>query len=231
MQEMEKYAVIVAGGSGTRMGITTPKQFLLLNGKPIIYYTLEAFLSAFPDLKIVLVLPASFINTAADITRLSSFPERITVCEGGSTRFHSVQNGLRYVSNPSIVFVHDGVRCLVSPKLIQHCYQQALDKGNAIPAITVTDSIRQLTPQGTQAIDRNSLRAIQTPQTFRSDVLLPAFDQPYTDAFTDEATVIEAVGHTVHLIEGEKENIKITYQGDISTANYILDTREKKTTP
>lgn len=222
---MKKYAVIVAGGSGTRMGTAVPKQFLLVHGKPIVYYTLQTFLNAYPDLQLILVLPSAFFDKAAEITAQTSGPQRIQLCEGGITRFHSVKNGLQYTQPGSVIFVHDGVRCLVSTQLIQRCYEQALKDGSAIPAVPVTDSIRKITGTGTEAVDRSLLRAIQTPQTFRDNILLPAFEQEYNDGFTDEATVAEAAGFTVHLIEGEKENIKITYPGDIATATKVLETR------
>lgn len=219
---MKKFAVIVAGGSGLRMGKATPKQFLLLNDKPIIYYTLESFLAAFNDLQIVLVAPAPFMQQALQLIAQCSAPERITVCEGGATRFHSVKNGLDRTEQPSIIFVHDGVRCLVSSQLIRNCYHEALENGSAVPAVAVTDSIRRITHNGNEAVDRSLLRAIQTPQTFRSEWLRPAFQQPYNNQFTDEATVVEAAGHPIHLIEGEKENIKITYPNDILLAEQIL---------
>lgn len=228
---MKKYAVIVAGGSGTRMGAAIPKQFLLLNGKPLISYTLEAFLQSFDDLQLILVLPKTFLEEARTILEKSSDAKRIRLCEGGATRFHSVKNGLELTEDPSVIFVHDGVRCLVSTRLIQNCYQQAFEKGSAIPAVAVTDSIRKINAEGTEAVDRNLLRAIQTPQTFRSEIILAAFNQPYSESFTDEATAAEAAGFSIHLIEGEKENIKITYQSDIQIAEIILDEKKAGANP
>lgn len=222
IRKMKKFAVIVAGGSGSRMGSATPKQFLLLNDKPILYYTLESFLSAFDDIKIVLVVPSMFLQQASEMIIQCSDPKKITLCEGGVTRFQSVKNGLQHTEHPSVIFVHDGVRCLVSTQLIRNCYKVALEKGSAVPAVAVTDSIRKITANGNEAVDRSQFRAIQTPQTFRSEWLLPAFQQPYKDQFTDEATVVEAAGHPIHLIEGEKENIKITYPYDALLAEQIL---------
>ncbi|MBX3240785.1 MAG: 2-C-methyl-D-erythritol 4-phosphate cytidylyltransferase [Chitinophagaceae bacterium] len=219
---MKKYAVIVAGGSGSRMKTATPKQFLLLNNKPVIFYTIEVFLKAFADLQIILVLPAGFAEDGDLLTDLSSDASRIQVVAGGDTRFDSVKKGLEQVKEESIVFVHDGVRCLVTTALIQSCYAQALEKGSAIPAIPVTDSVRVLTAKGSQPLNRDLLRAVQTPQTFRSTIILKAFEQPYRAAFTDEATVAEAAGFEVFLIEGDKRNIKITLPEDLLIAENLL---------
>lgn len=222
---MDKYAVIVAGGKGLRMGNAVPKQFLPLAGKPVLYYTIRAFLDAFEDIKPVLVLPQDQLSYAQIV--LQAFPERIdlAIVTGGETRFHSVQNGLKAVSGNSVIFVHDGVRPLVSPDLIQRCYAQAIVQGSAIPAIPVADSMRIVDGDTSRAVDRQHMRSIQTPQTFRSDVLLPAFEQGYHEGFTDEATVVEAYGVAVHLIEGEKGNIKLTTPEDMLVAETILKKR------
>lgn len=219
---MEKYVVLVAGGKGVRMGTAVPKQFLPLLGKPILYYTVKAFIDAYPDIHLVLVLPADQVSYAQMV--LQEFPSRLDmiIVTGGATRYHSVQNGLKAVPTDSIVFVHDGVRPLVSTDLIHRCYAQAIAKGSAIPAINVADSMRLITADGSQPVDRSQMRIIQTPQTFQSSILLEAFKQEYTEAFTDEATVAEAAGNNIHLIEGEKSNIKITTQDDMLIAEAIL---------
>lgn len=219
---MKKYAVIVAGGNGTRMGSAVPKQFLQLKGKPVLWYTLETFLRAFDDLLIILVIPADFEAEGGKLIRQTTTPSRIRMVAGGATRFHSVQKGLQQIKEGSVVFVHDGVRCLVTAALIRRCYQQALEKGSAIPAVPVSDSMRIVEGEGTRPIDRGSLLAVQTPQTFRSNIILPAFQQAYSEAFTDEATVAEAAGHKVFMIEGEKENIKITLPADLVIAERLL---------
>ncbi len=223
---MKKFAVIVAGGSGTRMGGAVPKQFLEIQGKPLIYYSAKAFVDAFPDIQIIVVFPADFLKTGEEI--FSKFPSQHTVVftKGGSTRFHSVQNGLKMVEPSSVVFVHDAVRCLASPAMIQRCYQQALEKGSAIPAITVKDSVRLIDEKGsTSPLNRELLRSVQTPQTFQSDLLMAAFNQEYQATFTDEATVLENAGHKVELIEGEETNIKITFPVDMIIAEQILKSR------
>lgn len=219
---MKKYAVLVAGGSGTRMGGAVPKQFLVLSGKPVLLHSIEKFLAAFYDLEIILVIHPSFITQAKEIIRPLAAASRIAIVAGGETRFHSVKNGLSQVKEEAVVFVHDAVRCLVSVSLIHCCYEQALTKGSAIPAVSVTDSVRLVDGSATKVIDRNLLKAIQTPQTFRSEVILPAFEQEYNDNFTDEATVVEAAGHEVFLIEGERENIKITVPSDLIIAEQLL---------
>jgi 2-C-methyl-D-erythritol 4-phosphate cytidylyltransferase len=220
------YAIIVAGGQGTRMGTAVPKQFLELDGKPVLYHTINAFIKALPEVRVVLALPAHQISYAQMV--LQSFPERIdlAIVPGGETRFHSVQNGLKDIPKDAIVMVHDGVRPLAGAELIQRCYQQAMEKGSAIPAIAVTDSMRLMTKEGSEAVDRSQLRIIQTPQTFRASILLPAMQQPYLDSFTDEATVVEAFGETVFLIEGEKRNIKITTPEDLVVAEALIKARE-----
>lgn len=222
---MEKYAVIVAGGKGLRMGNAMPKQFLPLAGVPILTHTLKAFNHAFNDIKIILVLPEDQLSYAQMI--LQEFEERIdlTIVTGGATRYHSVQNGLKAVKGESIVFVHDGVRPLVSTTLIQRCYDDAVKYGSAIPAMPAIDSMRIIEGEDSKPVDRTMLRVIQTPQTFHSKILLPAFEQEYIDAFTDEATVVEAMGTRVHLTEGERSNIKVTTPEDMHVAEALLKAR------
>lgn len=223
MPDKEKYAVIVAGGKGVRMGSALPKQFLPLLGKPILYYTIRAFKTAFPQIRIIMVLPSEYINYAQSL--LQSFPEfiDINIVAGGETRFHSVQNGLKEVPGNSVVFIHDGVRPLVSVDLIRRCYEQAVEKGSAIPAIAVKDSIRMIKADTSISVDREPLRIIQTPQTFLSELILPAFRQEYNPSFTDEATVAESFGIKVNLIEGERNNIKVTTPEDMLVAEVLLN--------
>ena len=223
---MKKYAVIVAGGSGMRMGTVVPKQFLPLQGKPVLWYTLTAFLDSFPDLDIILVLPEAHIQTGQEILRSTYAPDRIWMAVGGETRFHSVRNGLSHIHQHSIVFVHDGVRCLLTPQLIRRCFAMAQERGNAIPAITAVDSIRIAHFDHNEFIDRTKVRIIQTPQTFYSDIIKAAFEQEYEDTFTDEASVVERLGVKIHLIEGESTNIKITHPIDVLIAEKILEERE-----
>lgn len=214
--------VLVAGGKGLRMGSAIPKQFLPLCGKPILYYAAKTFLDTFPGIKIVLVLPEEHISYSNIL--LQAFAERIdlTIVKGGPTRFHSVKNGLAEALPGSIVFIHDAVRPLIDRDLLIRCYDLAAEKGNAIPAIPVTDSIRQWKEAAFEAVDRDTLRIIQTPQTFRADLILHAFEQEYQDAFTDEATVLEHMKLPVFLTEGLKKNIKITTTEDLQIAEVLM---------
>lgn len=223
----EVFVVIVAGGQGTRMGTAMPKQFLSLRGKPVLYHTIRAFSEALPQAHIVLVLPEHQISYAQMV--LQAFPERIelTIVAGGATRYHSVQNGLSAVPDDAIVMVHDGVRPLLSAELISRCFSQAQKFGSAIPAIPVADSMRVLLQDGSsEPVDRSQMRIIQTPQTFKASILLPAMRQPYSEVFTDEATVVEAAGGKVHLVEGEKQNLKITTPEDLLIAEALLSATE-----
>jgi 2-C-methyl-D-erythritol 4-phosphate cytidylyltransferase len=223
---MKKYAVIVAGGTGMRMGAEMPKQFLPLRGQPVLWHTLTAFLQAYSDLEIILVLPEAHIQTGQDILRSTQDPERIWMAVGGATRFESVKNGLAHIHQHSIVFVHDGVRCLLTPDLVRRCYDMAMEYGNAIPAVPAIDTIRIENFNGNSQIDRTKVRIIQTPQTFYSDIIKAAFEQEYESAFTDEASVVERLGVKINLVEGEVTNIKITQPMDILIAERILEERE-----
>lgn len=222
---MKKYAVIVAGGSGSRMGTTTPKQFLELHGRPLLLYTVNTFLNAYRDLEIIVVVPEGYVGIGQEIIASSNDPDRLRLVTGGERRFHSVKNGLQHIHEPSVVFVHDGVRCLVSTDLIHRCYTTTLEYGNAIPAIQSVDSIRIETAAGSKVVDRNKVKIIQTPQTFHSDLIKAAYDQEFEESFTDEASVVERLGMKIHLVPGEATNIKITRPVDLLIAGQILEDR------
>ena len=221
---MKKYAIIVAGGTGTRMGRSIPKQFLLLHDKPVLFYTLKAFLEAYEDLEIILVFPEEYTDMGKEIIDAYFDYSRIRITFGGETRFHSVQNGLKLVEEESIIFVHDAVRCLVTVELIQRCYRNALHMGSAVPVVVSTDSIRLLNEEenDNEVLDRNKVVMVQTPQTFHSKILLPAFEIDYKERFTDEATVVESFGLKISLVEGEEYNIKITRPVDLLIAEALL---------
>ena len=219
---MKKYAIIVAGGTGSRMNSTIPKQFLLLNGKPVLYYSINAFLRAYEDLQIILVLPEEFVAAGQEVIDAFFDNSRIQITIGGRTRFHSVQNGLQLVTEESIVFVHDAVRCLVSVDLIHRCCDVATATGSAIPVVGCMNSVRMITDDGNEALDRNMVKLVQTPQTFHSKILIPAFNIDFKDKFTDEATVVEAFGLKLQLVEGEENNIKITRPVDLMIAEHLL---------
>jgi 2-C-methyl-D-erythritol 4-phosphate cytidylyltransferase len=221
----KKVAVIVAGGVGVRMQADKPKQFLSLEGQSILERTIQTFLKSYEDLQLVLVLPADHLEEGRTMTQSLNEEGRIRYVVGGETRFQSVQNGLRTIQDTSIVFVHDAVRCLLSMDLIHRCHDQALQLGSAVPAIEATDSIRVVENELNRAIPRSQVRLIQTPQTFRSDILLPAYETSYQTSFTDEASVVEAAGGEVHLINGEMQNIKITSPLDLLVAAEYLKAR------
>jgi 2-C-methyl-D-erythritol 4-phosphate cytidylyltransferase len=222
---MKRVAVIVAGGSGTRMGMEVPKQFLQLNGKAILIHAISAFVHAYPDIHIVLVLPKEYIELAKELVGQESLTPNIEFVEGGATRFDSVKNGLQHINDAELIFVHDAVRCLVSTDLIQTCSESASQQGSAIPVIPVRDSMRRLDTddQSSVIVNRENLVIVQTPQTFKKDILLSAFDVDYSPSFTDEASVVEAAGYQVHLVPGEETNIKITFPNDLHYAEWRLN--------
>ena len=218
---MKKIALIVAGGNGSRMNNDVPKQFLFLGNKPVLYYSIKVFLEAYDDMEIILVLPEEHIGKGQEIIDGYFDDSKFKIAAGGRTRFHSVQNGLSLVKEEAIVFVHDGVRCLLSSELVRRCYEEALQSGTAIPAVSCKDSVRLITANGNKVLDRNRVMLIQTPQTFHSKILLPAYEIDYKDQFTDEATVVETFGLKINLIEGEVDNIKITTPTDLHVAELI----------
>lgn len=226
MIHTQKTAVIVAGGSGTRMGSATPKQFLLLKGRPLLWHTIKAFLDAYADMQIILVLPEAHLETGKAIAdTFTNAP--IQLVAGGDTRFASVKNGVMVAPEDAVIFVHDGVRCLITPELIRACYMQTIEKGSAVPAVASTDSVRLSAADGSHhVVDRQFVQIIQTPQTFPAKVLKAAFQQSYKDAFTDEATVVEAAGGIVYLIAGDYSNIKVTRPIDLLMAERILEERD-----
>lgn len=219
---MKKRALIVAAGTGSRMNTDIPKQFLLLKNKPILYYSIRAFLDAFDDMEIVLVLPEAYIANGQEIIDGFFNPSKFKITSGGRTRFHSVQNGLSLIEEESIIFVHDGVRCFVTKELIHRCYNSAVEFGTAVPVIDTADSIRMVTKKGNRIVDRTKIKLVQTPQTFHSKILLPAFAIDYKEKFTDEASVVEAFGIKINLVEGENSNIKITKPQDLELAKVLM---------
>lgn len=209
------------------MNSSTPKQFLMVDGKPVLYYTIRTFLNAYSDLNIILVLPEEHMSMGQEIIDAFFNYDRIQITVGGRTRFHSVQNGLQLVDEEGIILVHDGVRCLVTEKLVRRCCEEVLEFGSAIPVIESKDSVRILVGDDNEAIERARIKLVQTPQAFHSKIILPAFNGiDFKDKFTDEATVVEAFGIKVHLTEGEVENIKITNPVDLVVAEYLLKNRE-----
>jgi 2-C-methyl-D-erythritol 4-phosphate cytidylyltransferase len=220
---MKKYAVIVAAGSGARMGSALPKQFLLIHNKPILWYTLHTFLKSYKDIQIIVVLPEEYYDTGLTICAEINAIYPIQTITGGNTRFHSVQKGLSLIREQSIVFIHDAVRCLLTPSLIHHCFEEAQKFGSAVPCVDAKDSVRLIHATGHKSIKRSDIKLVQTPQTFQSAILLPAYQANYHEDFTDDASVVEASGYEVHLVDGEQNNIKITTPLDLAIADELLD--------
>lgn len=219
---MKTYALILAGGKGLRMGADLPKQFLLLAGKPVLMHAMEAFHEAEPSTELILVLPLEHQAYWATLCAEHGFGLKHQVATGGAVRFESVQNGLAFIQEESLVAVHDGVRPLVKPALIRKCYETAAIKGAVIPVFELTESIRRIEGDRSYAEDRSRYRSVQTPQTFRSDILKNAYEQSFQDVFTDDASVVEAAGHEIALVEGHRENIKITTPQDLLLAEQLL---------
>lgn len=216
---MKYYAIIVAGGSGSRMQNTVAKQFLLLDGKPILMHTLEAFAACPLQPELLLVLNIHQHQYWEELCRAHSFTISHQLIKGGEQRFHSVKNGLKAIKGKGIVAVHDAVRPLVSPELILRSFESAEAQGNAVAGVTPTDSVRKIGADGkTEALNRNELLLIQTPQTFTTEILRKAYQQPFRNEFTDDASVAEYSGFTINVIEGARENLKITYPEDLEIA-------------
>ncbi len=217
--------IIVAGGKGMRMGADIPKQFIPINGKPILMHTLANFHKFDDAMQIVLVLPPSMQNYWMELCKEYNFSIPYTLADGGETRFHSVLNGIACV-NPdcTLIGVHDGVRPFVSHEVIRSCYAAAEAHGAAIPVIDVVETVRLLTPDGSSVtVPRNDYKLVQTPQVFSAPLLRNAYSQQFTEAFTDDASVVEAYGHGITLVEGNRENIKITTPYDLKVADALLD--------
>ncbi len=218
-----EYAVIVAGGKGLRMGGGLPKQFLPIGGKPVLMRTIEAFYAYNPEIRIILVLPYSQQSYWAELCRKHHFSLPHHIANGGETRFHSVKNGLALVTTPGLVGVHDGVRPFVAREVIARCYSLAAEKQAVIPVTDVVETVRHLAGEGSETVSRDEYKLVQTPQVFDADLLKRAYEQPYTPRFTDDASVVEALGKPVFLTDGNRENIKITTPFDLKIATALLD--------
>lgn len=224
---MTRYIIIVAGGKGLRMGGEIPKQFRLIAGRPVLMRTVEAFLAAYSDIHVVLVLPHDQQAYWAALCQDYDFRVPMTTADGGATRFHSVQNGLALIPDEDecIVGVHDGVRPFVSPEVIRRCYENAWTQGATVPVVPVVETVRQLLPDGSsRSVDRDEYRLVQTPQTFPLSMLRRAYAQPYVPAFTDDASVVQSLGLPVYLVEGNRQNIKLTTPEDLMLAEAICKT-------
>ena len=224
------YIIIVAGGKGLRMGGDLPKQFLPLGGRPVLMHTIERFRAYSQTLRIILVLPREQQDYWRQLCAKHRFSVEHTVVDGGATRFHSSRNGVAAVPDGAegVVGIHDGVRPFVSDETIARYFEAARQYGAALPVLPVTDTLRRVTEDGGYNVQRNDYRTVQTPQAFDAQLLKRAFRQPYSDAFTDDASVVEAMGHKVTMVDGNRENIKLTTPFDLTVAEaIILNMKEK----
>ncbi len=224
ISNLKSFAIIVAGGSGARMQSAIPKQFLLLKGKPVLMHTIEAFYHSAIQPQIILVLHPDFHPAWEHLCREHNFKVPHQLVNGGSTRFHSVKNGLDIIPDDTdaVIAVHDAVRPLTSDRIINESYKYAAEYGNAITAVKSRDSVRQLKNNISRSLLREEVYLVQTPQTFQSSQIKKAYLQRYNAKFTDDASVVEETGITIHLIEGSYQNIKITFPEDIAIAECLL---------
>lgn len=222
--EMKKYALIVAGGKGTRMGNQLPKQFIPLgDGRPVLMSAIEAFYLYDPQIRIILVLPEEQRLFWLELCEKHSFPIPHEIVSGGKTRFHSVRNGLSLLEEEAgIVGIHDGVRPFVSQEVIARCYSEAERHRAVVPVVALHETLRLVENGESRTVDRDRYRLVQTPQVFHNSVLQQAYRQSYTEGFTDDASVVEAMGVAVRLTEGNPENIKITTPLDLKIASALL---------
>ena len=220
------YVIIVAGGKGLRMGSDIPKQFLPIGGKPVLMRTLERFREYSPTLQIILVLPKAQQDYWKELCQKHNFTVAYQLADGGETRFHSVQHGLALVPEDAegVVGVHDGVRPFPSIDVIRNCYETARTAKAVIPVIPVVETLRHIQSESSVTVPRSDYRLVQTPQCFDTQLLKAANRQPYNDGFTDDASVVEAFGFDVTLVEGNRENIKITTPFDMTIAESLVKT-------
>lgn len=223
----KKYAIIVAGGSGSRMGADVPKQFLQLGGKPILRHTIERFLSLSFPVGIIVVINQEKKEYWKDYCARTGFLERYAIPSGGITRFHSVQNALKYLPDDSVVAVHDGGRPFVSAEFLERMFEDGETLGNAVPAVAPVETVREVSGPESYVLRRDDIRLVQTPQVFRSEVLKAAYRQPYNPSFTDDASVVEAAGYRINLVEGLRHNTKITTPEDLEIARLRLERNEE----
>lgn len=218
------YIIIVAGGKGLRMGSDIPKQFLPIGGKPVLMRTLERFRQYSTTLQIILVLPKAQQDYWQKLCKEYAFDIDYQLADGGETRFHSVQNGLAKIPDNAqgVVGVHDGVRPFPSIDVIRNCYETAREKKAVIPVIPVVETVRHLKGDTSVTVPRNDYRLVQTPQTFDIQLLKAANRQPYNEGFTDDASVVETFGFNITLVEGNRENIKITTPYDLKIAEVLI---------
>lgn len=222
---VKRTALIMAGGKGLRMGSSLPKQFLLLNGRPVLMHTLSTFYALDPCIRLILVLPDDHRAYWSDLCREYAFSVPHELVSGGGCRFESVRNGLAAAGEDGLIAIHDGVRPLVTPTLILRCFDAAQRFGAVIPVMPVIESLRVEDGGTNRAVDRAKFRLVQTPQTFQAEVIQRAYREAAATDFTDDASVAEAAGYAIHLVEGERQNSKITEATDLQLAAWYLNQR------
>lgn len=225
---MQQYVLIVAGGKSERIPSSVPKQFVELCGKPLLMHTMEAFLNDATIPEFIIVLPQEKIPEWKILCQLHHFQIKHQLAEGGPKRFHSVKSGLRLVPENVLVAIHDAARPFVSKATIQRCFEMAARKGNSVPVIPFTESVREVSGVSSKVVDRQPLRIVQTPQVFNSTQIKKAYKQNFSEEFTDDATVLEKAGFQINLVEGNPENLKITFPADLQLAELLLSTKTKK---
>jgi len=220
---METYVLITAGGQGKRLASIFPKQFIPIAGMPLLMRTINVFKNYNPKFKIILVIPEEYINLWKDLCTEFEFQVEYQIVRGGNERFHSVQNGLHHIPHDSLVLIHDGVRPLVRPDTIERVIATSQEKGNAIPCVVPTQTLRKITSSGnSQHLDRKELRMVQTPQGFHSNLIKEAYNQEFNPSFTDDASVLESLGNQINIVEGNYSNIKVTHPADIKLVEALL---------
>ena len=219
---MNRFVIIVAGGSGQRMACSIPKQFLKINNEIILMKSISAFHKFDPNIKIIIALPKDHITYWEDLCSKNNFIIDHLIAFGGKTRYHSVKNALEKISGDGIVAIHDGVRPLVNLETIEQVFEIATINGNAIPYIDLIDSIRYVDDGINKPADRNKYKLIQTPQAFDIKLIKRAYEQSWEETFTDDASVVEKLGININLVPGNRENIKITSQIDLKLAESLL---------
>jgi 2-C-methyl-D-erythritol 4-phosphate cytidylyltransferase len=219
---VEKFVLIVAGGTGTRVNAGIPKQFLPVNGLPVLMHTIHVFWKYDNNMKIIVALPQNQVAAWTELCTVHHFKIRHEIRTGGETRFHTVKKNITGLPDNAIIAVHDGVRPLVSFSTIERCFHTALELGNAIPCIEIPETLRRIGKELTFTEDRSNFRLVQTPQVFHAAMLKDAYSQEFNPVFTDDASVVESRGYKIHIVEGNAENIKITYEKDLLIASTLL---------
>ena len=219
---MKKYVLILAGGVGQRMNMDIPKQFIPINGRPVLMHTIARFYEYDKTMDIIVIIPRAHVSLWKDLCVEFSFKIKHQIVNGGKERFYSVKNGLKVVDENSLVLIHDGVRPLVSFDAINRVVETSEEKGNAIPYIEMNQSVRKIDARGNRAIDRSQLKLIQTPQGFHSNIIKEAYAKRYRKSFTDDASVLEALKYEINLVRGNHKNIKITSSTDLHLVDCLM---------